>query len=266
MGYKRSTRRKKHLNKKKKYSMKTRKNRLGGSSDISLAYTGSSVPTQPNPFLSYMGKGGTSCGLSEPVNIQPNTNSANPTLPNTGAPILPTGTPIWNQASAQQGGTCEACSLGTSFMIGGVRHRSKCRCSKCKSKYSRKIKKMKGGNASYPNGLVGTPFIPGNTQSWPGVDGIPGNSNYFSPNMYVQDPQTSMKDLGNPPFSGGRKKKQRGGTLSNFLGQDLINLGRQFQFGIGSAYNALAGYSAPVNPLPWRDQMPNRIPLNTSAL
>jgi hypothetical protein len=48
--------------------------------------------------------------------------------------------------------------------------------------------------------------------------------------------------------------------------QDLINLGRQFQFGLGSAYNALAGYSSPVNPLPWRDQLPARTPLNLAAL
>jgi hypothetical protein len=46
----------------------------------------------------------------------------------------------------------------------------------------------------------------------------------------------------------------------------LINLGRQFQFGLGSAYNALAGYAAPVNPMPWRDQLPNKIPLNPAIL
>jgi hypothetical protein len=35
-------------------------------------------------------------------------------------------------------------------------------------------------------------------------------------------------------------------------------LGRQFQFGLGSAYNGLAGYSAPTNPLPWQGQLPNQ--------
>jgi hypothetical protein len=91
-----------------------------------------------------------------------------------------------------------------------------------------------------------------------------------------------MVDVGaNPPFLGffglgggkGRKtqkkmtmtkrRKQCGGTLSNFLGQDLINLGRQIGFGMGSAYNALNGYSAPTNPLPWKDQLPNTVNLNT---
>ena len=62
----------------------------------------------------------------------------------------------------------------------------------------------------------------------------------------------------NPPFSvGGTRKtrKQKGGIMSNFLGQDLVNLGRQFQYNVGSTYNALNGYQAPVSPLPWKDQM-----------
>ena len=72
-----------------------------------------------------------------------------------------------------------------------------------------------------------------------------------------------MVDVGaNRPFlnlKGGRKtKKQKGGSFSNFIGQDVINLGRQFNFGIGSAYNALAGYSSPINPLPWKDQFPSK--------
>jgi hypothetical protein len=87
------------------------------------------------------------------------------------------------------GGSCGAqCSPG--FMVGGVRHRSACKCSQCK------------------------------------------------------------------------KKIMKGGTLSNFIGQDLINLGRQFQFGLGTAYNALVGQSSPVNPLPWKDQLMNTKPLN----
>jgi hypothetical protein len=72
-----------------------------------------------------------------------------------------------------------------------------------------------------------------------------------------------MIDTGaNPPFliggKGKRKtRKQKGGALSNFMYQDLINLGRQFNYGLGSAYNALAGYQSPVNPLPWKGQMSN---------
>lgn len=52
--------------------------------------------------------------------------------------------------------------------------------------------------------------------------------------------------------------KKGGGSMSNFLGQDLLNLGRQMQFGVGSAYNSINGYSPQNNnPMPWKDQMVN---------
>ena len=275
---KKTSRRNQKIYKMKGCSKKTRKNYLGGSPDAPLAYTGQPTHSQSNPFLAYSGKGGSNCGLSNTSNIQQNINASNPAMPNTGPPIAPTGTPIWNQASTQLGGSC-GCSLpimmggkkrkggcgpmcAMGFMVAGARHRVGCKCSVCKKRY------MKGGNVGipYPDGLVGSPFTPGNISGWPGVNGIPGDRNYSAQNMYLQDPQTAMKDVGNPPFSGGRRRRQTGGTLSNFMAQDLINLGRQFQFGLGSAYNALAGYSAPVNPMPWKDQLPNRNPLSPSAL
>ena len=49
-----------------------------------------------------------------------------------------------------------------------------------------------------------------------------------------------------------KSKKQRGGALSNFLYQDLVNVGRQFQYGVGTTYNALRGFDSPVNPMPWQ--------------
>ena len=293
-GLKKRSRRNQKLYRMKGCAKKTRKNHLGGSADAPLAYTGQPIYSQSNPFLAYTGKGGSTCGLSNPANIQENINAANPAIPNTGPPTAPTGTPIWNQASTQRGGTCgSGCPLNPStimvggcgcaspimtggrrrkggcgtmcamgFMVAGARHRVGCKCSICKKR------NMKGGNIGipYPNGLVGAPFTPSNIGGWPGVDGISGDRNYSAQNMYLQDPQTAMKDLGNPPFSGGRRGKQKGGNLSNFMGQDLINLGRQFQFGLGSAYNALAGYSAPINPMPWKDQLPNRNMLNSAAL
>lgn len=287
---KNSSRRNQKLYRMKGCAKKTRKNHLGGSPDAPLAYTGQVSHSQSNPFLAYTGKGGANCGISNGGNIPQNTNAANPAVPNTGAPILSSGTPIWNQASTQLGGSCGGtcslmtgggCGCGSSlmsgggkrrggcgsecamgFMVAGARHRVGCKCSKCKKRI------MKGGNVGVPyaNGLVGSPFTPGKIGGWPGVGGISGDRNYSAQNMYLQDPQTAMKDVGNPPFLGGSRRKQRGGTFSNFMGQDLINLGRQFQFGLGSAYNALAGYSSPVNPMPWRDQFPNRTPLNISAL
>ena len=268
---------------------KTRKHYLGGSPDAPLAYTGKPTPSVPNPFFAYTGKGGSSCGLSTPANVPVNTNATNPTMPNTGPPIQPNT--IYNNASQQLGGGC-GCGMpslmaggrrkqmgggcggqcGMGFMVGGVRHRNECKCSDCKHKV------MKGGNAGipYPNGLVGSPWTPSNN-GWPGVNGIDGDRNYIAYNNYHTDISRQMVDLGaNPPFlKGGQRKqnrkmqnrrKQRGGSLSNFMGQDLVNLGRQFNFGLGSAYNALAGYSAPINPMPWKDQLPNKMPLNSAAL
>jgi len=252
-------------------SKKTRKHYLGGSADAPLAYTGQPIPTYPNPFLAYTGKGGSSCDLTTNTSLPINTNAANPVYPNTG-PVSNGANTMFNNATQQKGGSCGACSLmkggkkgGTcplctmGFMVGGKRHRKECKCSSCKRK--RLSVKMKGGNPGipYPNGLVGSAWGPQPAQ-WPGVNGIPGDSNHYSLNTYNSDPQTAMVDVGaNRPFLNikGGNRKQRGGTPSNFIGQDLINLGRQFQFGIGSAYNALAGYQAPTNPLPWKGQFPN---------
>jgi hypothetical protein len=287
---------KKNSRKQKIYKMvgcsKTRKNYLGGSTDTPLAYTGKSNPTYPNPYLAYTGKGGSK--LNVPNNIPVNTNAANPAYPNTG-PVSAGSNTIFNNANQQRGGCgscpvmkggscgscsimkggrgkkggsgCSLCSMG--FMVGGKRHRNGCKCSDCKKK--RLSGEMKGGNygSSYPNGLVGSPWRP-EISGWPGVDGISGNRNYYAPNTFSGgDPQTSMVNVGaNPPFLNlkGGKRKQRGGTVSNLLGQDLVNLGRQFQFGIGSAYNALAGYPAPINPLPWKGQFPTSNSFNPAII
>lgn len=276
-------------------SKKTRKNYLGGSTngsfvsaDAPLAYTGKPIFSYPNPNLAYTGKGGSSCGLSNSSPIPVNINAANPTIPNTGP--VPTGNIFYNSSSPQHGGSCPSCSMplmsgggcgcglklmggsnkgglsAMGFMVGGKRHRVGCKCSKCKSK------SMKGGNPGipYPNGLVGTPWT-SDISSWPGVNGVPGDGNYYTNNTYNNDVSRQMVDVGaNRPFlKGGRRKKsikQRGGVLSNFIGQDLINLGRQFQFGVGSAYNALAGYSSPVNPLPWKDQFPTSNKFNPATI
>jgi len=258
------SRRNQKIYKMKGCSKKTRKNRsyLGGSADINLAYTGKPVEhSVPNPFLAYTGKGGDNSKA----------------YPNHGEVIKGgLGTPFLNPQGLQRGGNC-GCGLSggniqnggctpcllAGFMVGGKRHRVGCRCSNCKMMGGEN--KMKGGNPGipYPNGLVGAPFNAASLQGLPGVDGVQGGRNYIPPNNYKVDPQTSMISTGaQPPFSIGGKKqartrKQKGGTMSNFLGQDLINLGRQFSYGLGSAYNALAGYSAPTNPLPWKGQLPN---------
>ena len=273
-------------------SKKTRKNYLGGSSalgaDINLAYPGNNVPTVPNPFLAYTGKGGSN------LNIPSNTNAMDKTVPNTGPPSdgynflnpqglqrggCDCGIPLMSGGSFMKGGNCPSCSMSggrskkggcgplclSGLMVGGKRHRLECKCSSCKMKGG---KLMKGGNPGipYPNGLVGEAWTPA-IGGWPGVNGVQGDRNYLPVNDYKIDISRQMIDVGaNPPFSiggKGRTRKQRGGAYSNFLGQDLINLGRQFQFGLGGAYNALAGYSSPINPMPWKDQLPNTSSLNT---
>lgn len=166
------------------------------------------------------------------------------------------------------------------------KHRDGCRCSLCKMKHGNDMSGGGGCSTSnngipYPNGLVGKPFE--NPTNLPGANHIPGDANFYKLNTYNNDVSRQMVDVGaNRPFLGffglggggksrkshkkmaiTKKRKQRGGTLSNFLGQDLINLGRQIGFGMGSAYNALNGYSAPTNPLPWKDQLPNTVNLHT---
>jgi hypothetical protein len=295
---------KKYSRKQKIYRMEgcsnTRKNYLGGSP--SLAYTGQTVLSRPNPMMAYTG------GRS-----LDNRSNTNPAYPNTGP--VSGGNHIFN--SPQKGGCgcaaplmggnkenkggspelfippfmvggcgCAAPLMGgnkeqkagspvvfvPAFMVGGEKkHRIGCRSSKCKSQ-----NKMKGGNKGipYPDGLVGSAWTPSIT-TWPGVNGIPGDSNYYPLNTYQNDISRQMVNVGaNPPFlnlKGGKGKgkgkgrgtrKQKGG----FAGQDLINLGRQFQFGIGSAYNALAGYSSPVNPMPWKDQIPSKTHLNSRMI
>ena len=244
------------LYKMKGCNKKSRKNFFGGESKsmMGLAYPSNDVKTVPNPFLAYTGKGGSSLNTSA--------------YPSAGPP--PTGFNFLNPQSTQRGG----CGCGLQFggnsqkggmspmcMVGG-KHRVGCRCSTCK-------KTMKGGSGNngipYSNGLVGNYWTP-SISGWPGVDGISGNRNYLELNKYETDPQTAMIATGaQPPFSvGGRKKRrQKGGALSNFLAQDFINLGRQFQYGLGTAYNAVSGYAAPVNPLPWKDQLSNTSNIST---
>ena len=214
-----------------------RKYRGGSNMTMNLAYPSNNVPTVPNPHLAYLG------GKSS-------------AYPNPGP--APGGFNFLNPQGTQRGGSCSCSLVGGQRMKGGS-------CPMCLAPLSGG-QRMKGGSGNngipYPNGLVGSPWTPASS-GWPGVDGISGNNNYLALNKYPVDPQTAMVATGaNPPFSiGGRRKrrskKQKGGNLSNLFSQDVINLGRQLQFGVGSAYNGVTGYAAPVNPLPWKGQLPN---------
>jgi len=262
---------------------------IGADFNLAYPYNG---PVVRNDALAYTGKGGyksENALFPEPSNLAvvttSNVNGVNPLYPNTGPPL--NGFNFLNPVNQQSGGNCDCGGMslmkgggcgcgGLPFMSGGNKnsnthkHRDGCKCSTCKM--NSKSMMSGGGGCStgnngipYPNGLVGKPYV--NSSNLPGANGIPGDANYYSNNTYNNDISRQMVDVGaNPPFlgflglKGGRKhtkknRKQRGGTLSNFLGQDLINLGRQLGHGVGTAFNALNGYHAPVNPLPWKGQL-----------
>ena len=250
---------------------KTRRNKkyLGGSGDVPLGYPSTNVPTVSNPNLAY----DPSHSSNQPF-FNSSSNSSVDSASNPGTNVArayPSPGPI---------------STGFNFLnpqVGSGRHRKQCRCSVCKSKNMSggcgcgNNQPMLGGGSSisnsntsnnglpYPNGLLGEAWTP-NVKGWPGVDGISMNRNHLGYNTYSTDVSRQMLDVGaNPPFTymkGGRTKKNKkhrknlkGGTLSNFLAQDFVNLGRQFKFNTGSTWNALRGYEQPINPMPWKDQL-----------
>ena len=117
--------------------------------------------------------------------------------------------------------------------------------------------RMKGGDQP---ALIGSPYSATNLPGQAGVDGV---SNYYPYNNYTPfDPQTQniIQERDQTSLVGGSrrrkhqksKKVKRGG---GFLPQDLVNIGRNFTFGLGSAYNSFNGYPAPINPMPFRDQL-----------
>jgi hypothetical protein len=240
---------------------KTRRNHRGGDT---LAYPSSNVPKVPNPFLAYNGRGGKSCGITpQPSNLayDNNRNGANPLHPSTGP--APDGFNFLN-SQTKRGGCGGSCGL---LQGGSGPHRKGCRCSDCKSTYTMSGGASCGNNGiPYPDGTAGTSWTP-NSSGWPASPGLlPGDANHFSLNTYNNDISRQMVDIGAaPPFTGGKRGKrtlkkrrsQRGGILSNLISQDFVNLGRQLQYGVGSAYNGLLGYQSPVNPLPWKGQLAN---------
>jgi hypothetical protein len=141
-------------------------------------------------------------------------------------------------------------------------------------------KNKKGGNSwAFPNGAqIGAPWT-GNVSTWPGVQGLDGQTNYFALNKYIPfDPQTqgiveerSVYPAGYPygfnpaglrggsRKGGNRKNKSKSKNRINKKGggiflQDLKNFGNNLTYNINSSWNALRGNPAPVNPAPYKDQ------------
>jgi len=131
------------------------------------------------------------------------------------------------------------------------------------------IPNQAGGNffkpiGAMPGPIVGSAWSPNNL---PGQNGIGGDRNYFKPYNTNNDPQQqmSMNDAGyltknsmvggykyGPKSDSSSSKPKRGGGL---VPQDLVNLGRDFTFNFKTAYNALNGYKAPVDPAPYKGQL-----------
>ncbi len=129
-------------------------------------------------------------------------------------------------------------------------------CSKCQQR----------GGMNNISPFVGAPWDGGKISSWPGVAGIDGVSNHYGLNSNNTDPQYSPvnQERSQISYNGGKRRKKRNGKFTrrkrggmNIIPQDLVNMGRTFSYGVGSAYNSLNGYTRPVNPLPFMDQIPN---------
>jgi hypothetical protein len=163
-------------------------------------------------------------------------------------------------ATGQNGGNCGSGMCSVSSMQSG---------GNCGSgMYS--VSSMNGGSNFYkppslvPGPIVGSPWG-ADISKWPSMDGIGGDRNNFLPYNLNKDPalQMSMNDAGYNTLNskvGGKSKKHRkykGKRGGGLIPQDLVNLGRDVGFNLKSAYNALNGYSAPVNPLPYKDQLSN---------
>jgi hypothetical protein len=144
-----------------------------------------------------------------------------------------------------------------------------------------------GGNffkpaTSIPGPMVGSSWgAP--IDKWPGVNGTGGDRNFLKSydaenNIVSKNPQLQMI-TGDSGYSGsrnwnsitgGRRKSGRSRSKSvkggGLIPQDLVNLGSDFSFNLKSAYNSLNGYKAPVDPLPYKDQLSHSLNNNRILL
>jgi hypothetical protein len=169
-----------------------------------------------------------------------------------GAPMLLT----------QNGGSCGTCGAQPFLPVGGAQSGGSCgACVAYPLQGGVQSGVQSGGALQTHVGSAWTPGIGG----WPGVKGDNSGS-WLSFNPHKVDLQTqgviSERDYQftngkpNPTYFGGSKKgKGKGKGKSkgrNLRGGSLLgNLFQNVKFGVGSAYNTLNGYSAPVNPQPY---------------
>jgi hypothetical protein len=127
---------------------------------------------------------------------------------------------------------------------------------------------MKGGSNFFkpplpiPGPILGSPW---NTlvKGLPGENGIGGDRNYLASyaGSITNDPQQQMSMSGsgyktaNSMVGGRHNKRHKNKRGGGFIPTDLLNLGRNVNYSINSAYNTLNGHNPPVNHLPYKDQL-----------
>jgi hypothetical protein len=144
------------------------------------------------------------------------------------------------------------------WMMKGCAHSHLAKCKKCMQRGGQcnACGLQQGGYnpvSQVPGPFIGQAWTP-KISGWPGVNGVGGDRNYLSQNLYKQDPQLMMKLGGRKKRRKTRKTRKGGGLIP----QDLVNLGRDISYNLGSTYNALAGYPQPVNPLPYKQPQLSR--------
>lgn len=120
--------------------------------------------------------------------------------------------------------------------------------------------------APIPGPMVGSPWGP-SISTWPSVDGVSGNRNYIAPvgGVVDNDPSRQMQldDSGygaNMPTSmvGGYFYPARNSSRRsrNTRGGGISAIPQMLEYGVKSVYNTLHAEPRPVNPLPYKDQLP----------
>jgi hypothetical protein len=217
--------------------------------------------------------------ISPPNNIPPPNNILPATVPLNYNPILGTG---------QNGGSCSSCGGQTSTVplnykpIPGT-GQNRGLCPYCGAQTSTN---QSGGNFFKPAGPIPGPIVGSSwgapIDKWPGVNGISSDRNFLKSydaenNIVAKNPQLQMitGDSGYRNWNsitGGRRKSGRPKSRSKsvkgggLIPQDLVNLGSDFSFNLKSAYNSLNGYKAPVDPLPYKDQLSHSLNNNRNLL
>ena len=110
----------------------------------------------------------------------------------------------------------------------------------------------------FASGLVGSPWTPGSVTGWPGVNGIIGDRNYLSQNMYLQDPQTvnvvNERSNDTIPMKGGRsgKRKRKIKKSMRKKGGGFVDT---LMYPVQNSIATFRGVNSVQNPAPYMDQL-----------